>query len=189
MCPIRPSHEESQVLEDGWETPQQADVPMVNWDEHGQKGDHQDIVDIDDDAVVQTTAPMPSPITPTKAQVETHGLTHWPYRTWCPHCVAARRRNTQHRSVNPSIRRTVPLMVADYAFVKDDQDPEVCTILVVKITPSNLLLCIVVDEKGNNEHAVARLCRFIKESGYSKLVYRSDQERSIRSLFEEAFTQ
>ena len=28
---------------------------------------------------------------------------------------------------------------------------------------------------------------FVKESGYRKIVYRSDQERSIRAMFEEAF--
>ena len=78
-------------------------------------------------------------------------------------------------------------MVADYCFVKDDQDEKTCTVLVVKIVPSNLLMCTAVDEKGNDEKTITRLCKFIKESGCAKIAYRSDQARAIRALFEEAF--
>ena len=33
-----------------------------------------------------------------KAEREMHGITHTPYRAWCPHCVRARGRNTPHRT-------------------------------------------------------------------------------------------
>ena len=41
-----------------------------------------------------------------------------------------------------------------------------------------------MDEKGVNEPTVGRLAQFIRESGYSHFAYRSDQEGSIRALFE-----
>ena len=31
---------------------------------------------------------LPTPVLPSKAEVEHHNLTHLPYRSWCPHCVA-----------------------------------------------------------------------------------------------------
>ena len=34
---------------------------------------------------------------------------------------------------------------------------------------------------------MSRLAKFLKDSGYAKVVYRSDQERSIVKLFEETF--
>ena len=41
--------------------------------------------------------------------------------------------------------------------------------------------------KGVDEVVISRLASFIKDSGYSSIVYRSDQEPSIRAMFEEAF--
>ena len=56
----------------------------------------------------------PIPDTPSREQVRLHRLTHRPYRSWCPHCVAARRPNTQHRSSSSDSQRADPLLVADY---------------------------------------------------------------------------
>ena len=114
-------------------------------------------------------------------------ITHSPYRSWCPHCVAARRPNSQHRSSSSESQRVDPLLVADYCFVRDNDDAEVITILVARLYPSRAMLATVVDAKGPDEHAVSRLAKFLKDSGYAKVVYRSDQERSIVKLFEETF--
>ena len=43
------------------------------------------------------------------------------------------------------------------------------------------------EEKGLDESIVTRLAQFIKESGYARIAYRSDQEASLRALFEAAF--
>ena len=61
--------------------------------------------------------------------------------------------------------------------------------LILKLFPSNLLLCTVTSEKGTDENMVTRLAQFIKESGYSHIAYRSDQEASIRALFEAALAE
>ena len=82
-----------------------------------------------------------------------------------------------------------PLLVADYCFVRDNDDKQLCKVLVCKLEPANLLLSIVVDEKGNDEHSITRLAQFIKDSGYLHIVYRSDQEPAIRALFESAAKQ
>ena len=66
-------------------------------------------------------------------------------------------------------------MVADYCFVRDNEDKKLAKVLVVKMEPSNLLLCTVVDEKGVDEPTVRRLAQFIKECGYGHLAYRSDR--------------
>ena len=110
-----------------------------------------------------------------------------PYRSWCKHCVAARRRNNPHlRSTDPS-QRSKPLLVADYCFVGDNHDKELSTILVARLYPSKALLATVCPHKGVDEKVVSRMASFIKDSGYRSIVYRSDQEPSIRAMFEEAF--
>ena len=52
-------------------------------------------------------------------------------------------------------------MVADYCFVRDNEDKKLAKVLVVKMEPSNLLLCTAVDEKGVDEPTVLRLAQFI----------------------------
>ena len=158
--------------DDGWEAIQDSHIEPVSWDEGG--AENVDIDDIDDDVVVQQAIPLPAPLQPSKAHQEAHNLTHWPYRSWCPHCVAARRPNSQHRRNTSSAERTVPLMVADYCFVRDNEDKTLAKVLVVNMEPSDLLLCTVVDEKGVDEPTILRLAQFIKESGYSHLAYRSN---------------
>ena len=39
----------------------------------------------------------PAPRIMSRLEREQHELTHIPYRTWCPHCVRMRGRNTAHR--------------------------------------------------------------------------------------------
>ena len=146
-----------------------------------------DVIDADDEVVVQPARPMPQPMVPSAAEVAAHNITHLPYRAWCPHCVSSRRPNSQHRVSSSSSRRMDPLIVADYCFVRDNDDDEPVTLLVARLYPSRSMLATVVKAKGPEQTAVARLAKFIRDSGYAKVIYKSDQEASIRSLFEETF--
>ena len=146
-----------------------------------------DIIDADDNEAVQVAQPLPAPIAPSKAQRDAHDCTHIPYRSWCPHCVAARRSNSQHRRSSSS-SRTMPLLVADYCQLKDSEDGlDGVQVLVARLYPARAILATVVSAKGPEENAVARVAKFIRDSGYAKMAYRTDQEFSIRALFEEAF--
>ena len=74
------------------------------------------------------------PQEPTPEMVNRHNLTHLPYRSWCPHCVAARRNNAAHRQ--GSTTRQKPLLVADYYLITDTQTKEKLTLLVARLYPS-----------------------------------------------------
>ena len=147
------------------------------------------MIDVDEDAVVQNAEPLPEPRVPTRSQICSHNITHLPYRSWCKHCVAARRSNSPHlRATTPS-QRSKPLLVADYCYVRDNLDKELATILVARLYPAKALLATVCPHKGVDSKVVARMASFIKDSGYRPIVYRSDQELSIRAMLEEAFKQ
>ena len=118
ICPVSP-FSSSDVrpfppAQEGWENPAEAGVAL--------DGEAAAVVD-DVDGVeevstetgqaVQLPRALPSPTLPSKKEVEFHNLTHIPYRSWCPFCVAARRKNSAHKSSNGA-RRTVPLFCADY---------------------------------------------------------------------------
>ena len=57
-------------------------------------------------------------------------------------CVAARRANTQHRSMADAPPRTVPVLHLDYCFPRDDSSEEAMTVLVGKL--------MLAGDKGNN---------------------------------------
>ena len=145
----------------------------------------EEVVDTEDGTAYQVPLSIPCPPTPSPKAVAKHNLTHLPYASWCPHCVAARRNNTHHL-LQKSADRPIPLFVADYCFVKDVHDEELTTCLVGRLYPSRALFSVVVDSKGIDEHAVERLCAFLKDSGVTKLVYKCDQESSLKKLIEES---
>ena len=97
-----------------------------------------DIMELDDDVVVQAAQPLPQPKVPTAAQIAAHNITHLPYRSWCPHCVAARRPNSQHFRKSSKSDRADPLLVADYCFVRDNLDTDCVTVLVARLNPFSL---------------------------------------------------
>ena len=145
-----------------------------------------DVIDCEEDVEVQVPRGMPQPSQPSPQEVARHNLTHWPYRSWCPHCVSCRRPNSHHRKSRPSSSRNIPLFCADYCFVKDSADEQMDTILAGRLYPSKAVLATVCSNKGNDELAIARLTSFIKEAGIPKLVYKSDQEHAITFMIEEA---
>ena len=128
--------------------------------------------------------PLASPKEPTTAQRELHNLTHLPYCSWCPHCVACRRPNTQHRISHDE--RTIPLLVGDYGFVRNTQDESLVTLLVMRLYPYGLYFSCVVDVKGPDPVASERLAHFIKSAGLLHFAYRSDKEPAIVALIEDA---
>ena len=80
----------------------------------------------------------------------------------------------------------MPLLVADYCHMRDSQDSELAKVLVAKLFPARAILAVVVDQKGLSEMVTDRVAKFIKDSGYLKLAYRSDQEPSIRAMLDYA---
>ena len=171
--------------DDGWETIGESEVLAA--DDELKDGEPKDLVDADGDCDIQPGVPLPEPRQPTTMERRIRDLTHLPYRPWCRWCVQARRPNSHHRSHGSAPQRSVPLLVADYCYMRDVLDEELATVLVARLYPAKAIAAVVCDNKGIDEHAICRIAQFIKESGYSKVVYKSDQERAIRAMLEEAF--
>ena len=138
------------------------------------------------DATIRPRAP-PTPKMPSPEIVAHHNRTHFPYRSWCPYCVAGRRPNSHHLSTNARDGRSLPMFHADYCFPKDSLDDEVMTVCVGTMHPSMAFFASVCDVKGPGDaFCLDRLETFLKDEGVSKITYRSDQEASIVALIETA---
>ena len=66
------------------------------------------------------------PVTPSKAEVESHLPLHVEYRSWCPHCVAGRGISMQHRQNTTEGPSELGITISlDYCFMtaeERDQD-------------------------------------------------------------------
>ena len=145
-----------------------------------------DEVDADSGETARVAQGLPEPRAPTAAERARHNLNHWPYRSWCEHCVACRRPNTAHKTSHPS-DCTVPVFVADYCYLRDSRDEDIATCLVGRLYPSRTFDASVVTEKGlGDDAAIEELKTFFRENGVRTLVYKSDQERSLKAFTDEA---
>ena len=188
LCPLRPPppHHEGGAAGIGWDNIEDADVMR---DPEAQVIGHaEDIEEASamDESSTQIPIGKPEPAQPTRAEKARHDLTHITYRSWCPHCLMGRRPSAQHRSQSTANARSTPLFCADYAFVREAQDEELATCFIGRLYPSRALFATVCDAKGHDEPAIRRLSTFLKETGVSKLVYKTDQESSIKVMIEAA---
>ena len=136
--------------------------------------DGEQLVDAEDGEVVQVPQPHPEPRPPTARERASHALNHFPYRSWCKHCVAGRRNNAPHFARHPE-DRSVPALHLDYCFPKDNRDTVAMTCLVGVLTPSGSPFACDCASKGvHDPYVVHRLKDFFKASGSQHLVCKSD---------------
>ena len=146
------------------------------------------IIDADDGSGSRLARGIPAPRQPSKEAVARHNLTHLQYASWCPHCLACRRPNSSHHSSKTKAERYIPVFVSDYAFIRKP-DEDLLTCLIGRLYPSRAVFSSACDVKGQDDSVVGRLAEFFKNSGVTKLVYKSDQEPAIKSVIEAALTQ
>ena len=132
-----------------------------------------------------TPRPLPTPSTMTPAQLAIHNLTHLPYHPGCPICAATRRPNSPHLTTHEN-RRVVPLLVADYCFMRFADEHEQQPILVMRVYPYKLFLATAVPKKGVELSVIREIVNFIRDSGVTHFVYRSDREAAICTMIDEA---
>ncbi len=141
-----------------------------------------------------------APCGPTKKEREQHMATHWPYRSWCPHCVRGRAIASHHRRKEEDEeekQQRVPMIAMDYAFLGNEDDVTV-PILTMKDDRSGATIATAVRRKGtSDEWALGYALKFIKFLGYKRVTLKSDQEpammdfkATIQRMFEgEAMTE
>lgn len=184
VCPVRPRRNDAETEQgvEGWENLRDGPVEALEGAEIEVVGTD-DELDVESGECVRRARGLPEPFSPSAAERARHNLTHWPYRSWCEHCVRSRRPNSGHHYSPSSSERTVPVLVADYCYLRDSRDEDLAEVFVGRLYPSKMTIAMVVKEKGtNDENAIELLSKFLIESGVTKLVYKSDQESSLRNF-------
>ena len=91
--------------------------------------------------------PLPTPKRLSPAQQALHNLTHLPFDEGCVICRATRGLNAQHR-ISLEHLRTIPLLVADYCFLRWSMGTTLRTVLVMRLYPYKLYCFMLCSEKG-----------------------------------------
>ena len=176
-------------VDESWDDLAEAPLEFDPEDPAATADSDRDDVFVDaDGGEFQSARGASTPKAPSKEVQARHNLTHLPYASWCPWCIMGRRANAPHYRSDGS-DRTLPLLVVDYAFIRDKDDEVLSTLLVGKLYPSRKVLACVVESKGVVDmYGVQRVSAFIRESGLVdfNFVVKSDQESSIVAMLEQA---
>ena len=122
-----------------------------------------------------------APTQPSNTERERHEVTHCPYRSWCPVCVAGRGQKTGHKKQKRD-GSELPRFAMDYGFLGDEGQPT-ASLLVMRELKTGMMLGMIVEKKGIGASWVEqRVAHFINGFGHKKLLLRSDNEPSILAL-------
>ena len=146
------------------------------------------------------------PRDPTAEEREAHNRTHWPPRSWCAACTAARCVASPHPA-SLSTARPYPTIAMDYCYpgaAPADVDAMAArakarhekglpaeeeavpagsrTTLVIVDSESKCVYALVVSKKGACHDAVARATAALDELAYKRIILKNDQEPSMIAL-------
>ena len=61
--------------------------------------------------------PLKSPAAPSRQEVLEHDITHYPFRSWCSHCVRWKCKSSKHSATGRGEESEVQIVGFDYAFL------------------------------------------------------------------------
>ena len=126
------------------------------------------------------------PRLPTQAEIESHRLTHLPFRNWCSHCIKGRGREAPHRRIESD--SSLPELNFDFCFLGQESEAgKGVTVLVVREKTTKMVMSTVVPTKAVSPWICRRLMAFLKELGLQNgdVILKSDQEPSIKAVIKE----
>ena len=125
-----------------------------------------------------------SPKDPTREEIEEHLATaHAVHRSWCGHCMRARTTLHRHGSAKDEEEEgSLPVIAIDYFWYSEEKKDTAN--LQVKDSKSKHVWASAVPQKGVDDYAVNFLINCLKETGYQRLILKSDNENSIKALKE-----
>ena len=114
-----------------------------------------------------------------------HQLTHYPFRSWCPECVAGGAKNWPHLRQEVGLIGEIPAICFDCCFLRDHPRGESVPLMVGREKRSKMMLARVVPFKGGGvDWLVGQLIRDLRKMVvHGKVILKSDQENAILDVF------
>ena len=126
-----------------------------------------------------------------------HEITHLPFASWCPHCVAMKSVPDQHRALPEGNAREHPTISFDLFYTGYDPtgklesgaeapaaEKDKLTCLIVHCNHTDAIAAIPLPDKSaaSMKHAAVELVRFCQLLGHGEIELRCDQEPCMLQL-------
>ena len=83
----------------------------------------------------------------------------------------------------PAVDLSVPMVVMDYAFLRDNGEERTITIIVARDRQTRVTTAAQVPMKGASEKwSTNVICRFIDKLGHTKTTLMNDQEKALEAV-------
>ena len=127
---------------------------------------------------------LKAPVKPSPEESAQHNVSHLRFPSWCRYCVRGRGRSIGHPQVDHSADQ-LPTMEIDYGFLGDRDSPATdLPVLAGRERQSKVVWSSPVPCKGveDHPHGTNRLIEWLDETGYKRIVCKSDQEPAIMAV-------
>ena len=111
---------------------------------------------------------------PTKREMEEHCVSHWPFRSWCRHCVCGRAQGSPHRARGESDRQMgrhgPPTISLDHCFLGAEGEENTALgspFLVLVDNASEAIYTVACSTKGCTPWIVEYVHSILFELGYA----------------------
>jgi hypothetical protein len=126
---------------------------------------------------------LPSPHTPSTQEVDEHNRNHYPYRSWCHHCVRGKKDQLPHLTGVPEPETALPQVEDDYGDVGFDDDSETVTFLCLAEKKHTLYGCLFVRQKGSDDlYVLEAAARWVDRTAWKELILKGDSEPALEDL-------
>eukprot|EP00435_Cladocopium_sp_Y103_P043172 s881_g12.t1 len=125
---------------------------------------------------------------PSEKEQQAHNLSHLPFASWCPSCVAYRARSDKHERSGASNRSSIPCISFDFCYTKcipdkqDGKEVDTITALLMVDSLSGYLHAVPLRSKNQWSLMVNELLGFAGLLGHAELTYRCDNEPTLLQL-------
>ena len=127
---------------------------------------------------------MKDPGAPTQAEVDSHNITHLPFRPWCPSCVAGQAKDKHHKR-DEETDKALDQVVFDYGFLGTEGVKESLPVQVMKYVKRGMICAHAVPRKGLvDDHGVDELTLDINRLGLKKIILKCDGEPALKHIQE-----
>ena len=135
-----------------------------------------------------------SPVTPgrpTRKEIEDHCVAHWPFRSWCRHCVLGRAQGSPHHSRGSLDRQMArsgpPTISMDHCFMgsaDDESKAHGSPFLILYDNASEALYCIACSTKACTPWVVEYVYSILWELGYGGITVsiKCDQAPELKEI-------
>ena len=145
--------------------------------------------DADEDVVqeAEELKHVPAPVLPARAEVESHNVSHLPFRSWCSVCVRGRGLSLGHRKVDAEMMEAeeIPIVSVDHGFFGQPEDSahDTLPVLIVRDRKSKGIWSHPVPSTGvTHPYPAKALMTELDFTEHKRVTLKSDQEPSIVAL-------